>query len=300
MKNQQAYRYIVYDLIVSSEFEIKELKPFEGDTEVDLTISFASLGLLEPDAALGISFNKDRQVFVFPFVAAIVLEGLNTILVEPKPGVSTDLLAVPILGPVLAVALHMRNKFLLHGSAVVHDTRAYGFIGDKGAGKSTLAAMLLKNPDIDFLTDDLFVIDENLDVLRGYSQMKLSEDAMQYADHGLGRVRPPPIEEFPKKQFLLNSTQPNLPLPIGGIFELRRANDTHIENLSLQEALRVLLRFSYISRFVNRELDDTEKRKLFEFTARIAASGKVKRLYVPDDISRLDQVVSALRSVSSS
>jgi len=296
MLGEQFFKYRVYGLVISSEFEIKELKPAECDAVADVTIKFADLGLLHPEAGVKFAFSENRQEVILPMVGAFIIEGLDTVLVEPNPDVTHDFLAVPLLGPVLAILLHMRRKFILHGSAVIIDGKAFGFVGDKGAGKSTLAAMLLKNPDVDFLTDDLLVISNELEVLRGYPQMKLSDEALSHSNRQLGQVRPPPIEEFPKHQFLLDQQLPDEPVPIGGIFDLRRGAVAEVEDLILQDAIRVLLRFSYIARFFDREMAQSEKRDLFNVTTKIAALQHVKRLHVPDRIDNLDQVLQTLRS----
>lgn len=289
--------YEVYGLTIASEIEFIELRPSVETGSFDLTISKADLGV-QPDELQQYSFSEGRQIMILPMVGSFVLLGTDTILVEPKKGVSDDLLAVALLGPVLAIALYLRGRFLLHGSAIVSGGVAYGFVGDKGAGKSTLATMLLKNRDVELLTDDLLVVTDQLQVLRGYPQVKLSNEALSFADQSIGTVRPPPINAFPKNQFLLETISSRSSVPIGGIFELRRSNNTRIECISTAEALRVLLRFSYVSRFSDLEMSIEQKGRMFQSTTSIANSGKVKRLFVPDQIGKLDQVIELLQSNS--
>ena len=294
MIDEQNFVYEVYGLIISSPFEIKELEPSKDAVPIDTQIVLTKLGLLVPNSELSYSFSKERQTIIVPVVGAFVIEGVNTVLVEPAEGVTEALLSVAVLGPVLAILLHLRRRFVLHGSAVIHDGRVFGFVGDKGAGKSTLAAMLLKNQSVDFYTDDLLVVSSELRALRGYPQMKLSDEALQHANRQIGRVRDAPHQEFPKNQFLLNQQAVSKSLPIGGIYELRRASRTKIEDLQLHDAIRVLLRFSYISRYENRIMSTGEKQHLFDVSTRLAASGAVSRLYVPENIAELDQVFEAI------
>jgi len=298
MPGELNYTYRVYDLIVSSELEIKELKPCEATSAVDFSVKFADLELLQQHEFPAVSFSTRRQEVVYPGVGAFVIDGLDKVYIERAPDVSDAFLAVPLLGPVLAILLHLKRHFVLHGSAVIYDGKAYGFVGDKGAGKSTLAAMLLKNPEVEFLTDDLLVVTDDLQVLRGYPQMKLSDEALHHADQNLGRVRPPPINRFPKNQFLLKSHLPDGGVPIGGIFELVRSTKTEIEHLDMKESIRTLLRFSYMARFEERELSDLEKRDLFRSTTLMAASGRIKRLQVPKQIEALDRVIDKFQEMS--
>ncbi|MEM7329340.1 MAG: hypothetical protein AAF437_11410 [Pseudomonadota bacterium] len=261
-----------------------------------MNVRFADLGLLQPGVEPGYKFSDVRQEIILPFVGAFVIDGKDTVLVERAEGVTDDFLAVPLLGPVLAIFMHLRRQFVLHGSAVIYNGKAYGFVGHKGAGKSTIAAMLLKNPNVEFLTDDLLVVTEKLAALRGYPQMKLSDEALLHSDRDLGHVRPRPIDLFPKNQYLLHSHAPSETVPVGGIFELCRASDAKIEHLDTQQAIRTLLIFSYMARFEDRQMSLTEKQDLFRITTQIAASGRVNRLHVPDSISELDQVIALLDS----
>ena len=294
MNKPKIYKYEIYGLVIASAFPIQELNPCNEERAVDINIVFADLGLINPDAKVEVSFSEDRQVIILPAVGAFILDGMDTVLVERKPGVSDDFLAVPLLGPVIAISLHLRRKFILHGSAVVYNGKAYGFVGDKGAGKSTLAAMLLKNPGVDFLTDDLLVVESDNGLIRGYPQLKLSDEALANSDQSLGRVRPPPIDIFPKNQFLLNDHLPYDTVPIGGIFELRRDLDARVEDLSSADALRVLLRFSYMGRFQDRQVSSIERADTFSTTTALSSTGRVKRIFVPDRITDLDKVIDLL------
>lgn len=294
MLKETRFIYDVFGIVVASEFEIKELRPCENPRKIDLIIRIKDLGLMGENASQQFSFNEERQTIVLPFVGAFVLEGLSTLWVEPKPGVNPDLLAMPILGPVLAILLHMKGYFVLHGSAVMCDGKAYGFLGDKGAGKSTLAAMLLKNEGVQLITDDLLVVSHHLQVLQGYPQVKLTDEALSHSDQRLGIVRPKPVKEFPKNQFLFDWRAKIEPCPIGGIFELKRSGATKIERLPFVESVQILLRYSYISRFVTRDMALAEKQRLFEVVSSLAASGNVKRIFVPDQIQKLDDVMDDL------
>lgn len=289
--------YEVYGLTISSEFEMRELRPCQNPSTIDVAVKYANLGLMHPDATRKFTFSENRQVIVLPPVAAFVILGTDTVLVEPKPGVSVDILAVPFLGPVLAILLHLRGKFVLHGSAISFNGKAYGFVGDKGAGKSTLAAMLLKNPGVQLLTDDLLVVSDDLRVLCGYQQLKLSDEALGHSDQENINVRPPPIADFPKHQVLLKKDGPIDAVSIGGFFELERGQQSQIEDVTVVEAICILLRFSYISRFSKRAINKYEKQELFRIAATIAATNRVKRICVPNGIGALDKVISTLETM---
>lgn len=78
----------------------------------------------------------------------ISLDGAATFVVE-RGGRLIRRLSAPtprdrelLLGPVIAVALAWHDRFLLHASTVIATGEAVCFLGESGAGKSTIAAAL--------------------------------------------------------------------------------------------------------------------------------------------------------------
>ena len=65
---------------------------------------------------------------------------------------------VLFLSVVLGIVLHKKEKFPLHASAVEYNGKAILFAGQRGIGKSTLAAGFLKRGS-KFISDDIAVIE---------------------------------------------------------------------------------------------------------------------------------------------
>jgi hypothetical protein len=291
------FRYRVCGLNVSSELELPELMRASEAEPVDVHVRFGKLGLPEVDTHIW-RFSGDEQVVQAPGLGAIAVVGRAEIIVDPEPGVSPDVLAFPLLGPVFALLLHARGHFVLHASAVRLEGAGYGFLGDKGAGKSTTAAALIQHADADLLADDVVAFDGAGDLLPSFAQVKLANDAAAHFAGLKGTRRPPPVPEFQKNQIRLSKDPPSQPVPTRGLFELRRASDINIESMRFEDALKVLLRFSYVSRFSFRELDLTERRRIFQQATDLAGAGVVKRLYVPDSLESLVSVVDTLRGLA--
>ena len=291
------FHYRLFGLNVASEIELPELPHALEQGAADIVMRFGKLGLPEVDTQVW-RFSSDQQTVQHPGMGAIAVIGQEEIVVDAEPGVQPDMLAFPILGPVLALLLHLRGHFVLHASAVKLGEAGFGFLGDKGAGKSTTAAALLQYGGAQMLADDIVAFDANGRIMPSFAQVKLAGDALAQFTELDGVLRPAPMPNFPKNQIRLNKEPPLQATPTRGLFDLQRSSEARIEALSFDEAIRVLVRFSYISRFIGRELDKMERRRFFLQATQLAVSGAVKRLYVPDTLEKLPQVIDTLRALS--
>jgi len=115
---------------------------------------------------------------------------------------SAEELVHPFLAPVAAVAAHWHGRESLHGGAFAAHNRAWGIIGDRMGGKSSLLAALAQH-DIPVISDDVLVV-EGLDVFAGPRTVDLRGDAARQLGIGdnIGvagarerwRLRLPPVQ----------------------------------------------------------------------------------------------------------
>jgi hypothetical protein len=284
------FSYRAFGLRIRSDIELPELTPEAFDGAGDIEIGIRPLGIIAGLTKPYHDFSSELQVLAYPEVGAFVIEGVDRIFVEPTPGAPSGLLAFPLLGPVMGLLLHLRGNFVLHASAVSLGGRGIGFLGDKGAGKSTLATTLLRQPGAALLTDDLLVFNDRAEILAAFPQVKLAPDALAVSA-GLDIVmRAPPIENFPKQQVRLAGDVPKAPVPAVALYELHRDAHARMAPLSSSEAFRILIRFCYVGRFAGRKLNFDEQRRLFVQAAGIANAIDIKRLYVPDTLQQLSLV----------
>lgn len=87
----------------------------------------------------------------------IVAQGGTEVLVERRSEADRDAVASLILGQVFAAILHQRRVLTLHASTVAVEGAAIAFIGDQGAGKTTVAATLCQRGGL-LVTDDVLAI----------------------------------------------------------------------------------------------------------------------------------------------
>ncbi len=129
------------------------------------------------------------QIFLqIPMTAAILIENMDTIIVDQFPGVDDQIIGLYLTIIILPFLLRRNPVITLHGSAAVYpgsaqptlplEPSAAIFIGTKGAGKSTTAAVLAHR-GWKMLCDDIVPVEAGPRVLSGISHAKLLPDAFQ-------------------------------------------------------------------------------------------------------------------------
>lgn len=289
------FSYQAFGLTIQSELELPELSPCNGSSgSCDVRIQLHALGIIAGASVSFHHFAADRQTFAYPGVGAFVINGSDEILIEPAPTSKPNMLALPLLGPVMGLLLHLRGRFVLHGSAVSLPGVAFGFLGDKGAGKSTLAAALLKNASMALLSDDLVAFNDRAEIFPAFPQLKLSSEALAMAKGLDADLMPAPAPDFPKHQVRMRNEVKSQLVSTRALYELRRDSRAWIEPLGRADALSALIRFAYVVRFGTRKLEPTEHQRFFRQAADIANTVQIARLYVPDSIDQLSQVAGLL------
>lgn len=99
--------------------------------------------------------------------------GLATYFVREE--LSEDEIVHPFLAPAAIVASHWHDRESIHGGAFEVDATAWGIVGDRQGGKSSLLASLATR-SVDVLADDLLVLDR-LTAFAGPRTIDLREDA---------------------------------------------------------------------------------------------------------------------------
>lgn len=288
------FRYHVCGLNIRSQIELPELTGVDFDCAPDVSIEYADLGLVEGASQSLFEFSVEKQVFVYPQIAAFSIEQKHRILVEPANGAASNLVALPLLGPVLALIVHMHGRFVIHASALNFCGAGVGFMGVKGAGKSTLAAHLLLEDGTTLLSDDLLVLNDQLEILPSFAQMNLLPDALEQVTDLRADRRPPALDGLPKTQLrMAHAALEHKPLDV--LFELHRSHDPRIEDLSIPEALKVITNNTYIGRFATRAIVPEERQAIFRSIVQVVNSCAVKRLYVPSELVRLREARAVLR-----
>lgn len=175
--------------------------------------------------------DKNKVMFEVENIAKFTIESGKKITITPLEDYNEQIAKIYVLGSCFGALLYQRKIFPLHGSAIAIEGKAYLFIGEQGAGKSTIAAAFL-NDGYQLISDDVIPITIGKDyvpmVTPAYPQQKLWEDTLDkigkdYMDFRsiYGRERKycvPVVDSYC-----------SAPLPLGGIFELQKNPDQELE-----------------------------------------------------------------------
>lgn len=296
------YFYTAFGHKIRSDFKLPELTQIESDGSLatDISIIRSDLAFAPPDAmACKFDFTPSGSMLSWSDVGGFYLPDAGTIIVTPKHGISEDILRLPLLGPVLALLLHYKGYLVLHASGIaLTRLSGVGFLGDKGAGKSTTAAAFLRRKH-HLLSDDILAIatEPELRLASGFPQMKLDRCSSEAA--ALSNIEKLPeigIPGFDKRKHLVTANFSIADVHPKRLYVLQRGEKLSTAMLSERDAFRAILRFSYLSRFGNIALQGTRAEKFFSQCTLIAQRQLVAKLTVPDGLSSLDDIVSFVQS----
>lgn len=203
--------YWAYGLHIHSELECPELAcPAAGTVNPDVTIhllSASEAGETPEDGEYEVRPGFFR--LTVPGVATYRVEEGRRICITPLSDLPLEQLRLFLLGSVMGALLYQRGLFPLHGSAVETRWGAMIFVGEQGAGKSTLAAEFLRQ-GYRLLSDDVCAVQttpEGFEVLPALAHIRLCADAYE-------RLGSPAGARFDQDKFVLPMGAGYCPQPV--------------------------------------------------------------------------------------
>jgi hypothetical protein len=214
-----------------------------------------------------------------------------------SPGPATDAANVreDILGPVLAMAMHMAGRLCLHGSSVVLPKGAVAFLAPKHFGKSTLAlAMISKGAKL--LTDDSLPVEPGTQVMAcpGVASVRFWDDTRsRFHSEGetiIGSGGKYAATDLASKA-QLHDSQPLLAVYLLAPFAPGANNETvRREKLSGIQSALALVQHAKIGALLGK----TEGPVMLDRATSIARDVPVYVLRVERNLDRLDAVVDQI------
>lgn len=293
------YRYKIFGLVVESEIGLDILRTEADPSRVaDITFKLGDIEYqIRPMMEASPHFdyeNENGVLMVWPGVAGFCIHSPNSVTVQPYPTAPENYLAFPILGPVMAWILHIREIMTLHASAVRWRGLTVAFLGDKMAGKSTTAAAFIRNGG-ELITDDLLAFDM-LDpqtplIQPTFAQLKLTDQSADSIELSGSEKLPLVFEGFTKRQVRLQRMHAT-PVTCDALFVLKRGGTAPaIKWYNGGDRLQALMRYSYNVRFANAPLHLQARARHFRQCAELSKVLKIGELSIPPHLDRLQETV---------
>ena len=247
--------YRVFGLKIRSEIPLPELFEASDSAEPDVTIRRGIIQQARSDSE--IERDGAALILTIPDIARYRIDNGRDILIDADSGIPDRNLRLFLLGSAFGALLHQRGMMPLHANAVEIDGRAFAFMGEPGAGKSTLAAWF-HDGGFPIVADDVCVV-------------RLDDDGIAYAYPGLPRLRlwqealdstgresahyersyvgaAAQIEKFDVP--IERSGAAASRLPLSAIYVLERGSDFSIERLTGVDAVEAIFANTYRGSYV--------------------------------------------------
>jgi hypothetical protein len=280
------HTYIGFGLHIDSDLEFPELMP-AGPAEADIRIERADLASeLSRDrdkARVFSDWSPESFMLHIPSVGYYVARKGEKILFDPYPGADMNSFRLYLLSIAMTALLAQRKMVLLHASAIIQDEELVLFMGQSGAGKSSMAAELHRNGYLLYSDDVCVLLPPIKDVRKAfavssYPMMKLWRDTIlaigdeNYTEQH--RIWP---EEEKYGQFFHENFQVK-PMPVSNVFILNPMEQKipyGARQLKGMDAFQALAKNTYRSHFIQ---DMDLQRLHFESVSNLARHAIVTEL----------------------
>jgi hypothetical protein len=254
----QQTSYQAFGLQLRSDLPLPELLPSgRRELQPDVVITVGDLVQEWESGTSDFTYFRvrgDRIWFAVPQIAIYRISEGREIVVSPLDGADERMIRLYLLGSCMGALLMQRGILPLHGSAVVVDGRAYAFVGESGAGKSTIAAAFAKQ-GFALLSDDVIALSFGdpgdgtrlPTVTPSYPQQKLWQESLEQLGMESGLFAPLGCETT-KFAVPVPAAYCRDQVPLSGIFELlpfEKASQVEIRKLTPFEGLPLIGQHTY-------------------------------------------------------
>ena len=301
--SKMIHKYTAYDLEISSEIALPELPESKKNRAADLIIRRGKIDLPLPEpfeAWKYFHLDGNTTYLCWRIVGKFAVHSGKEIIIDSFFGVEEKVIRLPLLGAVLATALHQRKLLVLHGNAVAIDLGAAIFIGSKGQGKSTMSAALYGRGH-QLVADDVSALQIEAGngntpaIVPSFPQIKLwpesIESALNQKAESLRKIHP----EVEKRAFpALDNFCSSICL-VKKIYVLATGSKLQIVSLQGQEAVAEIIANSYIPMMLEHKFMKDQYRTLhLTQCVKLANSIPIARLERPRSLDLLDDVARSV------
>ncbi len=260
MKLQNKMSYQAFGFNIVSEIDLPELQEeivsdLKGKIEIsigDLTEMWSEVS----DEKNGpFVVTKEYILFRVEGTGIFLIRDGNSIVVSPLQNEKEDEIRLYILGTCMGALLLQNDIIPLHGSILSIHGKAYGIVGECGAGKSTLARAFLRK-GYKLLSDDLIPVtfhDNAPLVIPSYPYQKLWEESLSEFNMKSEQYNPI-VHRETKYSVPIDDLFEQNKLPLAGIFVLNKQEENCIDMIELKSinAIQELFEHTYRNFLIER------------------------------------------------
>lgn len=247
------YLYKAFGISVKSEVLIPQFNSTEN-RQIDAFIKFGEVRELLPSAGkiARVARISSREIcFYWSRIGWFLVRNGDEIVVEPETGAAEKLISLALIGVVFATLLQQRGMLVLHASAVAVEGAAVAFLGQKGKGKSTTAALLHQRGH-PVISDDVVAVrfaESGLpSVAPGFPSFKLLPDTISaLGDDPAALTQCYDGAEKRFRSFSDNFSHEEIPLK--AVFCLAESKKIQSKLLEPQQAVTTLIANTYLARY---------------------------------------------------
>lgn len=173
--------YRLFGLRVRSEIPLPELAQDESGERPQVMIRRGTV--VSNGSEEGLHQDGDALLLTIPDVGRYRIAGGSDIMVDAGADIPAPNIRLFLLGSAFGALLHQRRMLPLHANAIEVNGRAVAFMGETGAGKSTLAAWF-HDRGYRILADDVCVVGfeeaGQPNVAPGLPRLRLWSEALEF------------------------------------------------------------------------------------------------------------------------
>ncbi|OPZ16025.1 MAG: hypothetical protein BWZ10_01573 [candidate division BRC1 bacterium ADurb.BinA364] len=242
--------------------------------------------------------RRDRETIVLEIkgVARFAISGGARIDTQIEPEADADVVHAYLLGMAFAFMLSQRGWLVFHGAAAAIGPSGVAILGRRGAGKSTLAAALLRARHA-LLADDILALEPNgagaFRIVPGYAQIKVPPNSaflLEQASPCFERN----ISPFGKTVARLNRGGKALPVPLVRAYILEQGEETSLEAIAPMDAAIELAPHWFPTQYGKDAILALGPQRLLGECAALARTARVRRLRRPMRFDSLEGAVAAI------
>jgi hypothetical protein len=291
--------YEAHGLRIKTSIPFPEMGPPSDQNDNSYDVEVRKEKIYRDDAISNLerqkfSANKRYLDYAIPDIGYIRVKDNNEIIIDKKGGPVNRTSRLFVLGIGLSILLYKRGRLVLHSSAVETKEGAVLFIGEKGAGKSTLAATFAsKNRSV--ISDDIvdLCLDDKVNINSGVPSIKLWKDSLPILEDESYTFEKA-HEDLDKYILMPKKVNKNSSFEVGGIFSIGFDKSISVRRTTPKESFSKLVRHSYLPKNLIKCLG--AQKRHFHQCVRLSREVPMYHLNRPKDYSSSNEVLGLIES----